>query len=101
MDLEDRLKQLQSLYCYAASAASAEKIRYLGLLGSAQASAKHAYQVVTVNSMGLKSVPSEKASAYPRVNMSTSYQVDAAWPEQSKDLRPGAMSGVAVPRNGA
>jgi hypothetical protein len=44
MDLEDRLKQLQSLYCYAASAASADKIRYLGLLGSAQASAKQIAQ---------------------------------------------------------
>jgi hypothetical protein len=39
MDLEDRLKQLQALYSYAASAAGAAKIKYLGLLGSAYASA--------------------------------------------------------------
>ncbi len=39
MDLEDRLKQLQSLYCNSASAASAAKVKYLGLLGTAYASA--------------------------------------------------------------
>jgi hypothetical protein len=39
MDLEDRLKQLQSLYSYTARAAGAAKIKYLGLLGSAYASA--------------------------------------------------------------
>lgn len=38
MDLEDRLKQLQSLYSYTARAASAAKIKYLGLLGSGSAS---------------------------------------------------------------
>jgi hypothetical protein len=39
MDLEDRLKQLQTLYSYAARAAGAAKIKYLGFLGSADASA--------------------------------------------------------------
>ena len=39
MDLEDRLKQLQSLYSYTARAAGASKLKYLGLLGSAYASA--------------------------------------------------------------
>ena len=50
------------------------EMRYLDT--SAQAGKHHTYEVITVNSVGLKSGPSVKAEPYPRVNMSTWYQVD-------------------------
>jgi sugar lactone lactonase YvrE/pimeloyl-ACP methyl ester carboxylesterase len=70
------------------------EMRYLDT--TFQDAARHTYQVVTVNSVGLKSEPSVVATAYPRVNLATTFQVDAAWPEKREELRPGAMSGVAV-----
>ena len=70
------------------------EMRYLDT--SAKAGAKHTYEVITVNSVGLKSEPSVNATPYPRVNMSTSYQVDPSWPERPNNLSWGPMSGVAV-----
>ena len=58
--------------------------------------AKHSYQIITVNSVGLKSEPSIKAEAYPRANTSTWYRVDPTWPETRDKLGWGPMSGVAV-----
>jgi 6-bladed beta-propeller len=58
--------------------------------------AKHSYQIITVNSVGLKSEPSIKAEAYPRANTSTWYRVDPKWPETRDNLGWGPMSGVAV-----
>ncbi len=58
--------------------------------------AKYSYQIITVNSVGLKSEPSIKAEAYPRANTSTWYRVDPTWPETRDKLGWGPMSGVAV-----
>jgi hypothetical protein len=63
---------------------------------SAKAGARHTYEVITVNSVGLKSEPSVKVAPYPRVNTSTSYQVDPTWPQRPKGISWGPMSGVAV-----
>jgi sugar lactone lactonase YvrE len=58
--------------------------------------AKHSYQVITVNSVGLKSEPSLKAEAYPRASPGASYRVDPKWPEPQSNFGWGPMSGVAV-----
>ncbi len=68
------------------------QMRYLD--ASARAGEKHAYSIVAVNGVGLKSSPS--VMPYPRVNMSTWYQVDPAWPRKPDDIKWGAMSGVAL-----
>jgi len=65
---------------------------------SAKAGENHVYSVITVNSVGLKSSPS--LPSYPRVNLSTWYQVDPTWPQRPKNITWGAMSGVAVDRQG-
>jgi pimeloyl-ACP methyl ester carboxylesterase len=70
------------------------EMRYLD--ASAKAGAKYTYEVITVNSVGLKSEPSVKASPYPRVTMSTWYQVDQTWPGRPPNINWGPMSGVAV-----
>ena len=58
--------------------------------------AKHSYQIITVNSVGLKSEPSIKTEPHPRANTSTSYRVDPTRPETRDKLGWGPMSGVAV-----
>jgi pimeloyl-ACP methyl ester carboxylesterase len=58
--------------------------------------AKHSYQVITVNGVGLKSEPSIKAEAYPRGNPGVSYRVDPKWPQPQSSFGWGPMSGVAV-----
>ncbi len=68
------------------------QMRYLD--ASAKAGEKHAYSVVAVNGVGLKSSPS--VMPYPRVNMSPWYEVDAAWPQKPDNIKWGAMSGVAL-----
>lgn len=63
---------------------------------SARPGVPHRYQVITVNSVGLKSPPSVPAVPYPRINMARSYQADATWPRRPPSIRWGPMSGVAV-----
>lgn len=63
---------------------------------SARPGVQHRYEVITVNSVGLKSAPSVSAVPYPRINMARSYQVDATWPRRPPSIRWGPMSGVAV-----
>jgi len=70
------------------------QMRYVD--ASTEVGEKHAYALITVNSVGLKSSPS--LPPYPRVNMSTWYQVDPAWPQRPNNITWGAMSGVAVDR---
>jgi hypothetical protein len=71
------------------------KMRYVD--ASAKAGEKHTYAVITVNSVGLKSMPSADAPLpYLRVNSATSYEVDPTWPERRKDVVWGGMSGIAV-----
>jgi len=65
------------------------EMRYLDATG--KAGEKHSYSVITVNSVGLKS-----PASYPRINLSTWYQVDPAWPQRPGNIQWGAMSGVAV-----
>src|SRR5579864_6550607 len=66
------------------------EMRYLDR--SARRGATHTYEVITVNSVGLKSAPSVKAVPYPRINMSMSYQVDPTWPRRPASVCWGAMS---------
>jgi len=68
------------------------EMRYL----DTSAKAGQTYEVIAVNSVGLKSAPSVKASPYPRANMSIWYKVDPTWPERPKNVSWGPMSGVAV-----
>jgi sugar lactone lactonase YvrE len=70
------------------------EMRYLDT--SAQAGTAYSYEVVTVNSVGLRSKPSVKEAPYPRVNMATWYQVDPTWPKRPGTITWGPMSGVAV-----
>ncbi len=70
------------------------EMRYLDT--SAKAGAKHNYEVIAVNSVGLKSAPSVKATPYPRANLSIWFKVDPTWPERPKNVSWGPMSGVAV-----
>ncbi len=70
------------------------EMRYLDI--TARAGAKHAYEVIAVNSVGLKSEPSVRETPYPRINMSPWYQVDATWPQRPQNMTWGPMSSVAV-----
>jgi DNA-binding beta-propeller fold protein YncE len=84
----------QSMTYHDTPAQPLPEMRYLD--ATAKAGAMHVYEVVTVNSVGLVSAPSVKARPYPRINMSTSYQVDPTWPERPKGIGWGPMTGVAV-----
>jgi len=84
----------QSMTYHDTPAQPLPEMRYLDR--SARPGATHTYEVITVNSVGLKSAPSVKAVPYPRINMSTSYQVDPTWPRRPPSVCWGAMSGVAV-----
>ncbi|MGA2258130.1 MAG: peptidyl-alpha-hydroxyglycine alpha-amidating lyase family protein, partial [Thermoguttaceae bacterium] len=70
------------------------EMRYLDT--SSRPGEKHTYSVITVNGVGLKS--SMSLPSYPRVNMSTWYEADPAWPQRPKNITWGPMSGVAVDR---
>jgi pimeloyl-ACP methyl ester carboxylesterase len=84
----------QSMTYHDTPAQPLPEMRYLDI--SARPGAPHTYEVISVNSVGLKSAPSVKAVPYPRINMSTSYQVDATWPRRPQNVSWGPMSGVAV-----
>ncbi len=40
-----------------------------------------------------------RSAAYPRINLSTGYDVVSSWPERPKDLTWGAMAGIAISRS--
>ena len=63
---------------------------------TAGAGARPTYEVIAVNSVGLKSEPSVKATPYPRVNTAPWYQMDPKWPARPQNITWGPMSGVAV-----
>ncbi len=83
----------QSMTYHDTPAQPLPEMRYLDTSGHA---GKHLYEVISVNSVGLKSEPSVKTSSYPRSNMSPWYQADTTWPARPKSIRWGPMSGVAV-----
>jgi peptidylamidoglycolate lyase len=39
-------------------------------------------------------------TAYPHINLATSYRVDPAWPRHPENVQWGAMSGVAIDKAG-
>jgi hypothetical protein len=58
---------------------------------------QHQYQIVAVNSVGLKSPPTGDVPwPYLRVNLTKWLQVDPSWPERRKDVVWGGMSGATI-----